>query len=93
MEKITIPNIGTWKSDDLYWFFLELSDLNACWHSDLTEEEQGKVKTATLSLIRDIFTKIEYTEPRSSIRHEHRSFDEDDLERFYRNMWSHREQK
>ena len=89
MEKIIIPNIGTFRSDDLSRFFLELSNINACWHADLIEEEQDKVKAATLSLIDDIFTKVEYTEPLSSIRREHRSFGSDDQEQFYRNMWSH----
>lgn len=89
MDKITIPNIGTFKADDLYWFFLHLSRLHACFHAELTEDEMNKLKVATMTAIKEIFSKIEYTEPQSSIRHEHRTFDSDDLEQFYRNMWSH----
>lgn len=93
MEKITIPNIGTWKSDDLKAFFQFLCELNACNHAPLNHEEQMKVKVASMKAIDDIFTKIEYTEPRCCIPPDFRSFDSDDLEQFYRNMWSHREQK
>ena len=90
MEKITIPGIGTFRTDDLYHFFHKLSSLNGEWHHfDLTEEEHMKLKTAVMTVIRDIFTKIEYTGCESNIRYEHRSFDSDDQERFYRNMWSH----
>ena len=89
MDKITIPDIGSFKSDDLYWFFLRLSEIHACLHAELTEDEKNKLKVAIMKEVKDIFTKIEYTEPRSSIRHEHRTFDSDGLEQFYRNMWSH----
>lgn len=90
MEKITIPNIGTFKADDLFFFFLRLSRINGeCHHNDLTDEELLKLKVATMTAIRDIFSKVDYTESESSIRFEHRTFDSDDQERFFRNMWSH----
>lgn len=91
MDKIIIPNLGEFRSDDLYWFFLRLSSINACWHSDLTSDEQDKLKVEMMCVVRDFFTRIEYTQPQSSIRPEHRNFGSDNLERFYRNMWSHRE--
>lgn len=91
MEKITIPNVGTFESGDLLFFFLRLSRLNGtCHHFDLTSEEHEKLKVATMSAIRDIFSRIDYTECESCIRLEHRTFDENDLARFYRNMWSHK---
>ena len=90
MEKITLPHLGT--IDEYYFisFFKFLSRINGEWHHfDLTEEEHMKIKPALMTAIRDFFSSIEYTEPRCCIRQEHRSFDSDDQERFYRNMWSH----
>lgn len=91
MSKITIPDIGTFESGDLFFFFLRLSRLNGEWHHlNLTNEDQMKLKVATMTAIRDLFSRIDYTESESCIRLEHRTFDENDLERFYRNMWSHK---
>lgn len=90
MDKITIPEIGTFDSSELVRLLAHLSDLNGEWHHfDLTEDEHMKIKVTIMTIIRDLFSNVEYTESQCRIRCENRSFDSDGLARFYRNMWSH----
>lgn len=91
MEKITIPDLCSVDADELRHFLVRLSSVNACYHkAELSKEDQLKLKVTTLQAIKDFFPHLEYNEQSLYIQREHRTFDSDDQERFYRNMWSHK---
>ena len=91
MEKITIPSLCSVDANELRHFIVSLSRVNACYHHlVLSREEHMKLKVAALEATRKFFSKLEYNEQSLYIPQSHRTFDESDLERFYRNMWSHK---
>ena len=91
MDKISIPDLCSVSADELCHFIVRLSKVNACYHRvNLTKEDQEKLKVTFLQAAQDFFSKLEYNEQSQYIPLSHRTFDESDLELFYRNMWSHK---
>lgn len=91
MDKITIPNLCSVDANDLRHFIVSLSRINACYHRvKLTRKEHMKLKVTALQATKDFFSKLEYNEQSLYIPQSHRTFDENDLELFYQNMWSHK---
>ena len=91
MDKVVIPNLCSVDADEFRHFIVKLSRINACYHRlRLSEEEQMKLKVSALSAMKEFFSNLEYNGQTQYIPQSHRTFDESDLELFYRNMWSHK---
>lgn len=88
---IIIQDLCSVGTDDLRHFIVKVSRMNACCHhTKLSKEEHMKLKVAMMQAAKEFCSKLEYNKQSLYIPQSHRTFDENDLELFYRNMWSHK---